>query len=135
MAGQNRSGIIKTLVFVVLAAAIGGIYFWKNSELGRTSQLQEQTAELPMLVEFGSDTCAPCRQMEPILTELKEEYRGRAVVETVDVYEERDRAVEQKIRVIPTQIFLDSRGHEVFRHEGFMPKDDIISVFKEMGVK
>ena len=135
MAGQSRSGIIKILVFVVLAAAIGGIYFWKNSELGRTHQLEEQAAELPMLVEFGSDTCAPCRQMEPILTDLREEYRGRTVIKTVDVYEERERAVEQKIRVIPTQIFFDSRGNEVFRHEGFMPKEEIIAVFKEMGVK
>ncbi len=40
-----------------------------------------------------------------------------------------------KIRVIPTQIFFDLDGKEVWRHEGFLPKNDFIAKFAELGVK
>ena len=36
--------------------------------------------------------------------------------------------------LIPTLIFIDANGKEVFRHEGFMPKEDIVAKLKEMGV-
>jgi thioredoxin 1 len=36
--------------------------------------------------------------------------------------------------VIPTQIFYDAAGRELFRHEGFFGKDDILAKWKELGV-
>jgi thioredoxin 1 len=40
-----------------------------------------------------------------------------------------------RIRLIPTQIFFDSKNKEVFRHEGFMDKEQIMKVFDKMGVR
>jgi thioredoxin 1 len=37
--------------------------------------------------------------------------------------------------VIPTQIFFDSEGIEVWRHEGFLPREDIVAKLREMGVE
>ena len=88
-----------------------------------------------MLVDLGAGTCIPCKMMAPILEEAQKAYEGKAIVKVIDVNESRDEAMKYGIRVIPTQIFFDADGKEVYRHEGFMPKEDIVSKFKEMGVE
>jgi len=40
-----------------------------------------------------------------------------------------------KIRLIPTQVFLDKDGKEYFRHEGFFPKEELVKILKLKGVK
>jgi len=93
------------------------------------------TAELPRAVDLGADKCIPCKQMAPILAELKKEYEGRAVVEFIDVWKNPGAGDLYGIRIIPTQIFFDAAGKEVWRHEGFLPKADFVAKFAEMGVK
>jgi thioredoxin 1 len=73
--------------------------------------------------------------MAPILKELSEEYKGRVVIKIIEIYEDRELTEANKIRLIPTQIFFDSKNKEVFRHEGFMDKDQIKKVFEKMGIK
>jgi thioredoxin 1 len=90
---------------------------------------------LPKLLDFGAGKCIPCKKMAPILQELSEEYMGRVVIKIIEVYDERELTVANKIRLIPTQIFFDSKNQEVFRHEGFMDKEEIKKVFDKMGVK
>lgn len=94
----------------------------------------QQTKKLPMLVDLGKGTCIPCKKMKPILDELKAEYEGRAVVKIIDLRYERQAARKYGIRLIPTQIFFDAEGNEVYRHEGFMDKKSIKMKFAEMGV-
>lgn len=77
------------------------------------------------LVDLGASTCVPCKMMAPILVELEKEYRGRAAVVFVDVRQNNEAARTFGIRAIPTQIFFDKTGREVFRHEGFMDKKAI----------
>ena len=88
---------------------------------------------LPMLLELGAETCPPCRQMKPILNDLKEEYKGRIIVQIVDVYEHPDWARRYGIYLIPTQIFFDAEGKELFRHEGFFSRQEILGKFREFG--
>jgi thioredoxin 1 len=90
---------------------------------------------LPRLVDLGSTTCIPCKQMAPILEELKTEYAGKVDVEFINVNENTAAADEYKINVIPTQVFIDKDGKEVARHEGFYPKADILAQFEKMGIK
>jgi len=45
------------------------------------------------------------------------------------------RGVSFEIRAIPTQIFFDKAGKEVYRHEGFLGEEEIVRRFKDMGVK
>ena len=89
---------------------------------------------LAKLIDCGSKTCIPCKMMAPILDELREANAGTLPVIFYDVSEQQDKAQEYSIRVIPTQIFYDKEGKEFFRHEGFMPKADIIAKFKEKGI-
>ena len=73
--------------------------------------------------------------MAPILKGLAEEYKGRVDIKIIEVYQEREMTQANRVRLIPTQVFYDSKNQEVFRHEGFMDKEQIKKVFDKMGVK
>ena len=94
----------------------------------------QQAAKLPRLVDLGKGTCIPCKKMKPILEELTKEYEGRAIVKVIDLRYEPQAARQYGVRLIPTQIFYDADGNEVYRHQGFMDKRAIEMKFAEMGV-
>ena len=93
------------------------------------------SARLPLLLDLGSDECIPCKEMAPILEEIKAEYAGIFQVQFMDIRKEPLLAQVYSVRVMPTQIFFDASGKELFRHEGFYSKDDILSKWKELGVE
>ena len=91
---------------------------------------------LPRLVDLGADKCIPCKKMAPILVELRKDYAGIVQVDFIDVWKEPKAGQPYRIRLIPTQIFFDRAGKEVFRHEGFFSREDIEKVFREkLGVE
>jgi thioredoxin 1 len=90
---------------------------------------------LPKLLDFGAGKCIPCKAMAPILQELSEEYKDRVIVRIIEIYDERELTRANRIRLIPTQIFFDSKNREIFRHEGFMDKEQIKKIFQKMGVQ
>ena len=92
------------------------------------------TGGKPTLVDFGANSCVPCRQMRPILKEVSKEYAEKAVVLVIDVYKYQNLAREHKIQLIPTLVFFDSKGTEVFRHMGVMEKEKIVAKLKEIGM-
>ena len=89
----------------------------------------------PRLLDLGADKCVPCRMMAPILTELAQEYAGQLEVVFIDVWKKREEGQRYGLRLIPTQIFYGADGKELFRHEGFFAKKDIIAKWKELGVE
>jgi thioredoxin 1 len=89
---------------------------------------------LPKLLDFGAGKCIPCKKMAPILQELAEEYKGRVIIRIIEIYDERELTRVNRIRLIPTQIFFDSNNREIYRHEGFMDREQIKKVFEKMGV-
>jgi len=91
-------------------------------------------APMPRLVDLGASKCIPCKMMAPILDGLKKEYEGRMQVDFIDVWQNPDAGKQYAIKMIPTQIFFDAVGKELFRHEGFISKEDILKKWKELGV-
>ncbi|MGE4286194.1 MAG: thioredoxin family protein [Phycisphaerae bacterium] len=91
--------------------------------------------QLPKLLDLGADQCIPCKKLAPILEELAKEYRGEFDVEFIDVWkpENKEKALSYEISSIPTQIFYDADGKELYRHVGFIPKEDILNKWKELG--
>ena len=94
----------------------------------------ETTVKLPRLVDLGADKCIPCKMMKPILDELKQDYKDQFQVTFIDVWESPSAGEKYGIRLIPTQIFFDAGGNELFRHEGFFSKEDILAKWKEFGI-
>jgi len=101
--------------------------------LGVSAQA-ENARSLPRLVDLGAKKCIPCKQMVPVLAALTTEYAGRLEVVFIDVWENRAASKEYGIRLIPTQIFYDAAGKELFRHEGYWSKEAILAKFEELGV-
>ncbi len=87
------------------------------------------------LVDLGAKKCIPCKMMAPILEKLEKVYAGKAAVIFFDVWEDPAPAKHFGIRSIPTQIFFDKKGGEVYRHEGFLSEEAIVRRLKDMGVK
>ena len=94
----------------------------------------QEAPKLPKLVDLGSTTCIPCKKMAPILEELKKELAGKIDVEFININEKPALADKYKIEYIPTQVFLDATGKELFRHVGFYAKADILAKWRELGV-
>jgi thioredoxin 1 len=92
------------------------------------------SAALPRLVDLGSTTCIPCKKMAPILAELAVEQAGRLEVLVIDIREDQEAAAKYGICLIPTQVFFDATGKEVWRHEGFIDKAAILARWAELGV-
>ncbi len=159
MSSPTQSGTgskwgIKIAIVVVLAAAVAGALYMKNTpgsknapeNLAVASAPQtpapgapeaapvETPPALPRLVDLGADKCIPCKMMAPILDELKKEYAGKLDVQFIDVWKNPDAGKEYGVEVIPTQIFYDSSGKELFRHQGFFSKEDILAKWKGFGV-
>ncbi|MDH7600179.1 MAG: thioredoxin domain-containing protein [Sedimentisphaerales bacterium] len=93
-----------------------------------------RSSGLPSLVDFGSAGCIPCQMMAPILDKLGSEYAGRLNVVFVHTGHEQVLAARYQIEAIPTQIFYDKNGREVYRHVGFMPEEQIRQQLKQMGI-
>ncbi len=129
---------VKLLILAALAVAVVGAVTLKKSkartESNPASAGPAATAKLPKLLDLGAGKCIPCKMMAPILEELKQEYAGRMEVVFIDVWEKPEAAKPYGIETIPTQIFFDAEGKELFRHVGFFAKDDILAKWKELAV-
>ena len=89
-----------------------------------TDSLATQSYKVTFL-ELGAESCVPCRMMKPIMQDIAAEYPGVVEVIFHDLYRDREIGQRWNVRVMPTQIFLDSEGREFFRHEGFYPKEEL----------
>ncbi|MCM8820897.1 MAG: thioredoxin family protein [Candidatus Omnitrophica bacterium] len=126
-------GIIVFLVMLIFIAKQG-----KNSAVMKPAESSISPESVvserrPHFVEFGSESCIPCKMMKPIIAELEKEYSGQMVVKFIDIYENPGIAEKYGIRAIPTQIFFDEEGKEIARHMGFFPKEDILAQWKSLG--
>ncbi len=95
---------------------------------------QDQQKQRARFVEVGAESCVPCKMMQPILDELRSEYKGELEVVMADVWKNPDLGKKYGVRSIPTQVIYDSSGEEVFRHMGYWPKEDIDAKLKELGI-
>jgi thiol-disulfide isomerase/thioredoxin len=145
----------KILLAVLLAILLGvGIYFNglvinQNSDkvmaavkpgVGKVIEAGENYVEpgqnkRMMMMDLGATTCIPCKMMVPVMNELAKSLHGKVDIQFVDIQKRGDLAQKFKIFAIPTQIIFDKNGRELFRHEGFYLKDEILAKLKELGMK
>lgn len=128
----------KILIVAALIALVAGALVLKQRQRsepagGAAQPAAQAAAKLPRLLDLGADKCIPCKAMAPILEEMKKEFAGRLEVEFIDVWKNPDAAQKHVVEIIPTQIFYDADGRELFRHTGFFGRDDILKKWKELG--
>jgi len=88
---------------------------------------------LPMVLDFGRGFCIPCKKMAPDLEALHTELAGKVLVRFNDLGKETELAEQHKIRIMPTQVYLDAQGKEVYRNEGYASKADMLAKMKQVG--
>lgn len=156
---MNRTG--KIIIVVALIAVVGIVIAFKqkdkNSDAGSAEtnsnsntvtkgetqnsgnsesfQTAESSAKLPHLIDLGAGKCIPCKMMKPILDDLTQNYNEQFKVTFIDVWENPDQSKKYNVKMIPTQIFYDAEGNELFRHEGFYSKEDILGKWEELGIE
>ena len=109
------------------AAAAGTVLVTNNLNL-------DFSRHLITFIELGADKCIPCKAMQPIMKEIAAQYKGKVQVVFYDVWKDPEPARKYGIQLIPTQVFIDKNGKEVFRHVGFFPKDELVAFLKKQGV-
>ena len=120
-------------VLAVVVAAFAGVAVLKVRDRAPAESAPAPTAGLPRLVELGSDKCAACKAMAPVLDELRRDHATALDVVFIDVWKEPQRAEPFGVRVIPTQVFQGPGGVELARHEGFFSAAQIEARFGELG--
>lgn len=131
---MDKKKLVKIIVPVCIVLIIAGIWIFKNANsdappitdnkdftLEATNiDLEVLTSyELPIIIDFGADSCIPCKEMAPVLKTLNAEMQGAAIIKFVDVWKNEDVANDFPIQVIPTQIFINADGTP------YVPSDDI----------
>ena len=88
-------------------------------------------------VELGSVNCIPCKAMQKVMKDVEEKYGTQIRITFYDVWKEEQAhyAQDYNIRLIPTQVFLDSNGKELLRHEGYFPEKDIDAFLQSKGLR
>lgn len=174
---SNRKPLfLKISIVVAIVVVIVGIFIFKafNKEntvapsTTDTIPLAAQSVDLeklkeykqPIVIDFGADSCIPCKEMAPLLKKLHEEWQGKAVVQFLDVWKYGEAAKDFPIQVIPTQVFYTADGkpftpseslaqeiqfdiyshketgeHLFTVHQGGLTEEQMRKIFAEMGVK
>lgn len=129
---------MKTSVRVIIVLGVivtaASIIVLKPAPVASAEAAVVMDAKLPRLLDLGADKCVPCKMMAPVLADLKIQYAGRMTVEFIDIWKDPAAGEKYGVETIPTQIFFDAEGKELFRHAGFLAREDILAKWKELGV-
>ena len=125
---------------IILAAymlVVSGVGLSQTSSNKSSKEAIIGQKPLATFVELGSVNCIPCRMMQPVMRSIEGKYGSQVKVVFHDVWTEAGQpaASQYKIRLIPTQVFLDKDGKEFFRHEGFFPEAEIDKLLQKQGLK
>lgn len=170
---MDKRKLTKILIPTLIVIVIAGIWIFKHSGSGNSISpnnsedfaLETEAVDLdtltayglPMIIDFGSDSCIPCQQMAPVLKTMNEEMQGKAIIKFVDVWKYTEAANGFPIQVIPTQVLINADGtpyvpseeieveftmystkdtneHVFTVHEGGLTEDQMRAILADMGV-
>lgn len=79
------------------------------------------------LIEFGGQGCRPCMRMDTILEEITQIYGPKLNLKVIRLTNRENRKYAKYfgVQMVPSQVLLNSKGEGVFRHTGFLDKEDL----------
>lgn len=122
----------------------GGIMAWEQSGLPLKNVEKPKTdlfssadfdkmlkANKNVLVDFYAEWCIPCKEMEPILEKLKNQFKGKVAIERVNVDEAKSLTKSIKITGLPV-VAIYRNGIEIKRVTGFQSEQDLLNLLQEL---
>lgn len=88
-------------------------------------------SDLPVVVEFYSDSCIPCKQLSPILGGLEDDYEDQVKVVKVNVNFDAGLAQKYEVATSPTLLFFKD-GNEVERIRGLVKRPKLEETVKKL---
>jgi thioredoxin 1 len=85
-----------------------------------------QNSAQPVVLEFGAVWCQPCKQLEPVLLKLGQEWGGKVRMAKVDVDESVNLTMKFQVMGVPT-VILFVNGQPAARFSGFLPREKILN--------
>lgn len=177
---MDKKKLLKIIIPVIIVVAIAGIWLLKNHEkeldLNFDDAMVTPSDEqhfvlndkvldievlseygLPIVIDFGSDSCLPCVSFYPTLKTVHANMYGRAIIKYIDVNKYPETVEGYLVRVIPTQIFINADGtpyvpskkidlkftrydyndsgeHAFTVHEGVLTQKQFLAILEDMGV-
>ncbi|MEA4871784.1 MAG: thioredoxin family protein [Synergistaceae bacterium] len=173
---KRKSMSVKLIIVSIVIVAVFAIYVYKQQNIKSLNDdvagvnpdfaLKTETLDLeklksyglPILIDFGADSCVPCKEMAPVLEKLNKKYQGKVIIKFVDVWRNPKLAENFPVQVIPTQFFFNSDGSPLAQeanppfdvigyinketqeqtftvHQGGLTEEQLEAVFIEMGLK
>ncbi len=173
---KNKKLLVKIIVPVLIAAALTAIWALKthstptpiDPKTGNIADfvLEASSIDLeslkkykyPIIIDFGADSCDPCKAMAPVLKKMNEEMQGYAIIKFVDVWKNSAASKDFPVQVIPTQVFFNADGtpyvpsekigiqfikyaskdtgkHVFTVHQGGLTEEQMRAILADMGVK
>jgi thioredoxin 1 len=131
---MTRSIASLTVLVAIAGAATVSTYSACAWAAEPAAQDQVKPGSLPRLLDLGAKECIPCKLMWPILEQMKKEFAGKLQVEFIDVGQKDNASLAKQYdtKLIPTQIFFDAAGKELWRHEGFLSRYSILDKWREL---
>ena len=130
---MKKNLIIITIIIIVAFVAL--LPSLKNNSIDIDKFVNNAISQNKLiLLELSSSTCSICRKMQPFLHEIEDEHSDKVVIKTLDVVARTDIAQKYLVTAIPTQVFINRDGKIYFKHVGYMSKNEILNIFKEMGM-
>ncbi len=176
MEEKKKKNITLGIMVVIILILVVGIWYIRQGE--EKSNTEQQVAletpleitslnieelkikNMPIILDFGSDSCVPCVEMAPVLEKVNLDYQGKAIIHFIDVWKYPNLAQDLPIQVIPTQLFINADGtpyqpnEEVLNtipgfqiyvtedtneyvyttHQGGLTEEQMVKILAEMGV-
>lgn len=82
-------------------------------------------SDIPVVLDFYSDTCMPCKMLSPVLDDLGKSYKDKLKICKLNVNENAQLADEYGVMAVPTLMYVKD-GREINRTIGFINKNEIL---------
>lgn len=134
---RNKNNIVISLLFIAVIGVIIGfatLIIFSTSKKVNTENFII-TGKYTLL-DLGATSCEPCKRLQPVLAELREEYGEKIDIVFYDISNTKEGANlanTYKVNIMPTLLFVDKNGKEIKREIGFQSKEQIVQIFKELG--
>ncbi len=124
----RRSLALLAVLLFVLGARLVPCSAWAGPLEDEARQ-----SERPLIARFGVDRCLQCIRQKKAFEEVAPRFEGQLLFRFVHADREAELTAAHKILLIPTVIFFDAQGAEVFRHVGLIEAPELMVKFEDHG--